>query len=117
MEVATLLAKLKEGTPNLDLMGWGWSEPDIMYMMTNTESGIGYYRPERYRKLVDEARRVSDLDRRGKIYQDAMKVMLEDAAMVPLWSPVTVVGVRAEVKDFKLGPQGLYVYQDAYVQK
>ena len=119
MEVATLLGRLgKDGdTSNFDLMGWGWGEPDLLYMMTDTTSGVGYYHAEDYRKLVTQARQVSDLPQRGKLYFQAAQVMLKDCAMVPLWSDLTVTAARKEVKDFKLGPQGYYGYMDAYIQK
>lgn len=119
MEVATLLGRLgtDDDPSHLDLMGWSWSEPDILFMMTDTTSGIGYYRQEAYRTLVNQARVASDLEERARLYFEAMKVMLTDAAMVPLWTEQEVVGVRSEVKDFKLGPLGSYVYHDAYVEE
>lgn len=118
MEVATLLGRLgtDDDPSHLDLMGWGWSEPDILFMMTDTTSGIGYYRQEAYRSLVTQARVATALDERARLYFDAMKTMLADAAMVPLWTEQAVVGVRSEVKNFKLGPVGTFVYHDAYVE-
>lgn len=118
MEVATLLGRLgtDDDPSHLDLMGWSWGEPDILFMMADTTSGIGYYRQPAYRDLVAQARVASALDERARLYFDAMKVMLADAAMVPLWTDAEVVGVRSEVKGFKLGPLGSYVYQDAHVE-
>jgi ABC-type transport system substrate-binding protein len=119
MEVATLLNRLGEedDTSNIDLMGWGWGESDLLYMMTDGGSGIGRYQPEAYRTLVSQARRVTDLEERAGLYFEAMKVMLADAAMVPLWTTLGVTGVRAEIEGFKLGPQGSYVYADAHVRQ
>jgi peptide/nickel transport system substrate-binding protein len=118
MEVATLLARLPDNEPQMDLMGWGWPESDILYMMTDTESGIGRYtevRPE-YREIVADARRATELDERGELYFEAMQMMLEDAAMIPLWTNQTVVGHRAELQGFKLGPQDFWAFLDAYVE-
>jgi len=115
MEVTTLFDRqgTEDDTSNLVLTEWGWGEPDVLYMMTDTSSGIGLYRPKPYRDLVSQARVVSDLDERAAIYFEAMKVMLADAAMVPLWTSLDVTGVRSEVKGFKLGALGTYLYQDA----
>jgi len=117
MEVGTFLARRREGVSNLDYITWSWPEADILYRITTVEGSIGYYRPESYRKIVEEARRVVDPDQRAKLYFEAMKVLLADAAMVPLWSPFTVYATRAEVQGFKLGPQGALVFQDAWVKK
>src|SRR5690606_30517055 len=57
MEVATVLARLPENNSHLDLMGWGWSESDLLYMMTDGEGQLGLYqkyRPE-YKELVEAA--------------------------------------------------------------
>jgi len=117
MEPASLLARrgTADDTSHLTLMGWGWTEPHILSMMTETNAGIGLYRPEEFRKLVAEAARVVDHGERCRLYFEAMKVMLRDVAMVPLWSPVSVVAARKEVKGFKVGPQGIYVYEDAVI--
>ncbi|HLI50795.1 MAG TPA: ABC transporter substrate-binding protein, partial [Thermomicrobiaceae bacterium] len=119
MEVATLLGRLGQDgdTSNFDLMGWGWGEPDIMYMMTNTTSGIGYYHAEDYRKLVTQARTISDLDQRAKLYFQASQVMLKDCAMVPMWSAWSATATGKGVQGFKLGPQGYFAYLDAYIEK
>ena len=117
MEVATLLARLKENVSDIDLMGWGWPEPDILSMMTETESGIGLYRDPQYRDTVLQARRTADLGERSRLYFEAMKKMLADAAMIPLWTNLEIFAVRSEVKNFKLGPQALRVYEDAYVEE
>lgn len=93
-----------------------WTEPHMLLMMTETAAGIGLYRPEEYRNLVVQASRVVDHEERCRLYVEAMKIMLRDAAMVPLWSPVSVVGARKEVKGFKIGPQGIYVYEDATIE-
>ncbi len=118
MEPGSLLARLgtADDTSHFDLMGWGWTEPHMLFMMTQTRAGIGLYRPEEYQKLVVEASRVVDLEERCRLYFEAMKIMLRDAAMVPLWSPVSAVGARKEVKGFKIGPQGIYVYEDATIE-
>lgn len=119
MEIATLLARLggEDDTSHFDVMSWGWGEPDLLYMMTDTDSGVGQYRAEDYRKLVEEARRVNDLDERAKLYFEASKIFLRDVGAVPLWTQLTVVGVRKEVKGMKLDPQGYPIYHDVYIEQ
>jgi ABC-type transport system substrate-binding protein len=84
--------------------------------MTDSNWGVGYYRDPEYRELVSQARRVNDLDERSAIYFEASKKMLADAAMVPLWTGIGVTALLPEVKDFKVGPAGLHVFTDAYIE-
>ena len=116
MEVATLLARLVENVSDFDLMGWGWPEPHIMKMMVESESGVGRYKDETYHGLVDAATKTSDLAERTDLYFQASQKMLADAAMIPLWTVLEVVGVRSEVKDYKPGPQGYKAYEDIYFE-
>ncbi|MCX7622734.1 MAG: ABC transporter substrate-binding protein [Thermomicrobium sp.] len=117
LEPGSLLARLgtPDDTSNFTLMSWGWTEPHMLYMMTSTNAGIGLYRPQEYRTLVTRASQTVDHAERCRLYFEAMTIMVRDAAMVPLWSPVSVVAVRKDVSGFKIGPQGIYVYEDAVV--
>lgn len=117
MEVATVLARLAENVSQMDLMGWGWSESDLLFMMTDGDGQFGLYQqysPE-YKDAVVAGRSTSDMDARAAAYLDAMKIALADCAAVPLWSAVSTWGVRSnELKGVKFGPQGYVSYMDAY---
>lgn len=116
MEVATVLARLPDNESHLDLMGWGWSESDLLYMMTDGDGQIGLYQqynPE-YAQHVSDARLTSVLEERAEHYFEATKLVLADAAAIPLWSGVSVWATRAQVKGFHLGPQGYATFHDAY---
>ncbi len=119
MEVATLLARLTDDNQSqIDLMGWGWSEADLLYMMTSGESQFGLYQeysPE-YKEEVTAARETSDLDERAAHYFEAMKIALADVAAVPLWSAVSAWGSRAELKGLFLDPKGYRNYLDTYIE-
>ncbi len=117
MEVATVLARLSENSSQMDLMGWGWSESDLLFMMSDGDGQFGLYQqynPD-YAKAVVAGRSTSDMEERAAHYLEAMKIVLADCAAVSLWSAVTVWGVRsADIKDLHLGPQGAVTYLDAY---
>ena len=117
LETATFLAQLTEATQDLNLLQFSWPEPDILYLMTDTDFPIGRYRDETFRGLVTEARRVSDLDERSRLYFEASQKLLADAAMVPLWSPQTVVALRSEVGGVTLNPYGAVVPSDLTIEE
>ncbi|MGN6032495.1 MAG: ABC transporter substrate-binding protein, partial [Thermomicrobiales bacterium] len=116
MEIATLLARQKENISDFDVMSWGWPEPHLMKMMIEGDAALGLYRNPEYLALVDEASRVTDQAARSELYFKASQVMLADVAMVPLWTTMGATGVRAELKDFKLGPTGTAIFEDAYFE-
>lgn len=118
IESATFLAQLSENVSNLNLLGWGQPEPDMLRGMTNGTWGVGRYRDEQYQTLVSDALKTTDPAERTEIYFEAAKKMLADAAMVPLWTQLTVMAVRSEVKDFAQGPfyPSSGVWEDVYVE-
>ncbi|MGB3328146.1 MAG: ABC transporter substrate-binding protein, partial [Thermomicrobiales bacterium] len=113
MEIATLLARQPENVSDFDVMSWGWPEPHLMKMMVDGEGGLSSYHDPDYLALVDEAARVTDQESRSALYFQAAQKMLADVAMVPLWSTLTGTGVRGELKDYKQGPTGTAIYEDA----
>jgi peptide/nickel transport system substrate-binding protein len=116
MEIASLFAQQAENISDFDLMSWGWPEPHVMKMMVDGEAALGLYRRAEYIDLVDEAARVSEQADRTELYFQANQVALTDLPAIPLWTNLTPVGARAELKDFKLGPTGTNIYEDAYFE-
>jgi ABC-type transport system substrate-binding protein len=116
MEIASLFAQQAENISDFDLMSWGWPEPHVMKMMVDGEAALGLYRRAEYIDLVDEAARVSEQADRTELYFQANQVALTDLPAIPLWTTLTPIGARAELKDFKLGPTGTNIYEDAYFE-
>lgn len=116
MEIATLFAQQAENICDMVLMSWGWPEPHVMKMMVDGDAGLGLYRRAEYLELVDEAARVTEQADRTELYFQANQVALTDLPAIPLWTALTPVGARAELKDFKLGPTGTKIFEDAYFE-
>lgn len=114
MEIATLFARQAENISDFDLMSWGWPEPHLMKMMVEGEAGLGLYRDEEYLALVDEAARVTEQADRSELYFQANQQALADVAAIPLWTALAATGVRGELGDFKIGPTGTAIFEDAY---
>jgi peptide/nickel transport system substrate-binding protein len=104
---------------NLLLGRDGWPEPDALHFLSHLPDRVGFGRYSEYNaefeEVLTEARTVSDLDQRRALYEQIAQIILDDAALIPLWSDVNVVGVRSEVRGFEVGPQGRWVFQDAQV--
>ncbi|MCA9834819.1 MAG: GntR family transcriptional regulator [Thermomicrobiales bacterium] len=115
MPAGEMIARAPGSDADLFLSTCGWSEPDLIYLMTNTEFGVGLYRDPAFQSLVIQARQTIDREHRASLYFEAEKKMLADVALIPLVTYIGVVATRKEVRDFRLGPQGVFVLDDAYV--
>lgn len=118
IEPGTYLARLSENISNFNITGWGQPEPDMLRGMTNGTWGLGRYRDEVYQRLVSDALKTTDPAERTEIYFEAAKKMLADAAMVPLWTGLTVMAVHSDIKDFAQGPfyPSSGVWEDVYIE-
>jgi peptide/nickel transport system substrate-binding protein len=96
---------------------YNWNDPDIVWWLgndTNVVSGqYGKINAE-FDGIARQGWAITDLTERGEIYYQAAKIMVEDGGIIPLWNPVDVDGVRAELKDFKPAAQGRRFLTDAY---
>src|SRR5262249_46202871 len=109
-EVGTFLGRLPDNVCDLNFMGWGQTEPDMLRGMTNGTWGVGRYRTEACQTLVTDALKTTDRAKRTELYFEAAKLMLADAALVPLYTPLPVIAVRSDVKGLKMGQQDTPVF-------
>jgi peptide/nickel transport system substrate-binding protein len=119
IEQATFVDRRLSGDCHLVYSTYNWNDPDIVWWMGGDGSlPCGRYitiNPE-FDETAQKGWTVTDLAERGEFYYQASKIMVEDGAIIPLWNPVYVDGVRAELKDFKHGAQGRRLFNDAYLE-
>lgn len=120
LEEATFLDQRQSGDCHMVYATYNWNDPDIVWWLGNDTSLVsGHYgkiNPE-YEQIGAQGWTVTDLAERGEFYFQASQMMVEDGAMIPLFNPVTVDGVRAEVKDYKLAAQGRRFFFDTYIDE
>ncbi len=90
LDIGTMIARLPENAHNMDVLGYGWPEADILYVMADSAWGVGNYNPTDYMELISQARKTADLEERKSLYFEAQKIALEDVMAVPLWTTLTV---------------------------
>jgi len=82
-EVATLLDKLSSEPPQMAITGWSADYPDPRNFL---EEGIQVrtaWRNEGYERLLQQARRLQDQPERMSLYQQAERILIEEAAVLP----------------------------------
>jgi ABC-type transport system substrate-binding protein len=84
-EWADLLRRLERELPALLLMGWGadFPDPDNALRTSTHSKWVGWHN-ETYVRLLEEAKHVADHEARMRIYQQADRILVEDAAIVPI---------------------------------
>jgi peptide/nickel transport system substrate-binding protein len=119
VEQATFVQRRQSGDCHLVYSTYNWNDPDIVWWMGgDTSLPCGRYTKinPQFDEIAQTGWQETDLSKRGDIYYEASKIMVEDGAIIPLWNPIFVDGVRQELHDFRHGAQGRRFYNDAYLE-
>jgi peptide/nickel transport system substrate-binding protein len=120
MDIGTLNARVKqeneraEGPGFMDLMGWTWFDPDVLYLLWHSPGAHnGYTTPELDRLLEDTRTEVNPDARRAKV-QEVFKVLLSEAVHVPVYTPgwLWIFAVSKKAPGFKIGPFDRPLFSD-----
>ena len=111
MDIGTLNARVTQenqktdGAGTIDLMGWTWFDPDILYLLWRSPGAYeGYNNPD-LDALLDRTRTTVVPEDRLVVVQGVMSHLLEEAVHVPIYSPgwLWMYATRAELEGFTLG--------------
>jgi peptide/nickel transport system substrate-binding protein len=116
---ATLLSDTTAHNFQAALLGWsGRPDPDgNLYSWFHTGGGnnsMQYSNPQ-VDRLLEDARTISDQDKRIADYQQATRLILQDASYVFLYHGVVVQASTTNIKNFTLLPTGILTFTNVYV--
>jgi oligopeptide transport system substrate-binding protein len=70
---------------NVFIMGWGADYPDPdSFLRVGVRSHFPRWRNDKYSQLLEEAQRVLDQPERLRFYQEADKILIEEAVVIPI---------------------------------
>lgn len=112
-EWGTFFSDITKGNFQMYTLEWvGITEPDIFYYIFHSSNippkgaNRGHYRNPELDKLVEEGRKILDLEKRKTIYSQVQKILAEDVPYVFLWHGTHVVVARDRVQGFVIYPAG-----------
>ena len=114
--------RLAEEVDNLFEYGWGADYPDpenVLDVLFHSGSGnnVGGYSNREVDALLEEVRVEQDVERRLDLYRRAQRLLLEDAAAIPLWYDRNYVLIKPYVKGYALTPLGLPTLADVRLDR
>ena len=113
-----LLQLLDHNPPALFLMGWraDYPDPDNPLRLGTNRHWIGWTN-ETYDNLVEEARRCcTNLARRLELYQQADRILMDEAAIVPIFYGRTHLLVRPWVHAFSVSTMARYQWKNIIIE-
>lgn len=117
-EDATIRAQSPEGVHEMLLWTYGWYDADILHSMFGRDlSTRMHYQNDELIDILEQARIVVDPVERMKMYEDAQRLLVEEAPWVPLFVRKNVVAHR-DLEGFKVHPiTGQIIWSDVKLKK
>ena len=103
-------------------LGWSADYPDPqdfidILFYSESETNHGAYSNPDVDRLVEEARSEPDPAKRVELYREAEKIIVDDAAWVPMWfSGERYVLVKSHIKDYRMTPMIVPKLSHIYVE-
>jgi len=117
MEWAMYLDRLRKEPPHVFLMGWeaDYPDPDNFLRVGLWRERVGW-RNEDYARLVEKARRITDQGERMKLYRQADGILVEEAAIMPLYHERLNLLVKPWVIKYPASAIGGPVWKDVIIE-
>ncbi|RLE57718.1 MAG: peptide ABC transporter substrate-binding protein [Thermoprotei archaeon] len=120
-EWGTFKKHFREGVFDIHLLGWypDYFDPDnYLYPFLHSSSsgpvfGCFYANPE-VDKLLEEAQKVVDVEKRAELYHKVQVILAEDVPIIPLWIPTYEYAIVfwKDIKGIRLTLEGiLWLYE------
>ncbi len=117
LEWSHLLDALDQEPPILFAIGWGadYPDPDNTLRMSTHSIWTGWHNPT-YERLLEEARYIADHEERIKLYQQADRLLVEDAAVVPIYYGRHHMLIKPWVHRFSVSAIGWSLWKDVIIE-
>jgi oligopeptide transport system substrate-binding protein len=117
MEYERFFRRLRRESPSMFLLGWVADYPDPdNFLRISTFRQWTQWRNESYDRLVEEARRVVDQGERMRLYRRADRILIEEAAILPLYYPRLHLLVKPWVRQFPVSAIKWWFWKDVIIE-
>lgn len=111
-ETGIMISGLSEGRQNLNYMRWTWADPVILSMLFKTPGWTEMYSNPDIDPILEQADVTLDHEERMELIREAQILLLQDGAIIPLYTDWIMTAHRAEVEGLKMDFLGGLLYND-----
>jgi ABC-type oligopeptide transport system substrate-binding subunit len=117
MDVGELINRVDRDPPHMFLFAWVADYPDPdSFLRVCPARRRAQWRNKVYDRLVEEARRISDQEARLTMYQQADKILVEAAAIMPLLHRRLHLLVKPWVSKYPTSPISVWFWKDVIIE-
>lgn len=117
MDAGTFLAQLREGDFQFAFNRTTWPDPIILSTTFKSPGRDQQYSNPELDQVLEQIETTTDPAARQEAVSAAQRIILEDAAAIPLFSDQFMIAGRKAVQDFRFSAIGLPMYQDVWLKQ
>ncbi len=117
VDAGAFLAKLPEAKHDFDLMRQTFADPQGLSRLVHSPGRWNHYSNPKLDALLDQADSTLDPDRRLALLAEIQRIVLEDAAIIPLFSDTFMIAARKEVRGYRFDATGTPMYYDVWLKR
>lgn len=121
VEYATFISRASKHEQQMWQLAWSWSgEPfRTLNELFNSSSkwNLAAFNNEEFDKLITEAPKDSDFNKRMEIYNKAMKLLYDEVAVIPILNYNNVYAANKKVKGFAVAPNEIPYFDEIYIEE
>ena len=111
----------RKGENGMTFMDWRGTDPDILTLHYHSKNiggwNMGWFKDPTMDKLLDDAREEMNRAKRQKMYEDAQKYIMEQAATILLFNQVQPDVAAAAVKGLAFDANTYFVLYDVWLDR
>ncbi|MEN8222309.1 MAG: ABC transporter substrate-binding protein [Acidobacteriota bacterium] len=114
---------IKSKRHDMVMMGWSGDipDPDVFLYGTfadpSSEFNRSGYSDTELTKLLNDARKSIDTEKREKMYFRAQEIIARDCPWIPLYSINDIVVINGKIKNLYINQLSYVIFKDAYVEE
>ena len=118
LDFATVLERLSTEFPSLYILGFSadYPDPDNFLRLFFQQTYPFKWRNEAYERFVEEAKRLTDQDKRLNLYRQADLILVEDVPLIPLLYLRQHFLVKPWVRNYLKSPTGTEFWKDVLIE-
>lgn len=117
MDIGTLITDMEKGQQNLGIMGYTYTDPDVLYLFFDSNELHGGLNMSQYNsptldRLLTAGREATNPANRAKIYHQVQRYMVQQAVIAPIYNEVNYTVFSSKIHGLQVAPGSLIEVQD-----
>lgn len=117
MDIGTLITDMEAGQQDLGVMGYTYTDPDVLYLFFDSNElhgglDMSQYDSTQLDQLLTQGREETTPAKRAAIYDQVQRFMVKQAVIAPIYNEVNYTVYSSKIQGLQIAPGSIIEVQD-----